>query len=348
MKGRRGYIYCLILLVALYGTAVSPEVKPDTILMRYHSYPTYTRIVLEGNPEILQDAKVLSGTGMIIVEFQKGGSLKPSNLSINDGMVKSVEFRKMDGNKTLNVILEKTPSGFKTFLLKDPDRRVIDIYRATTTTITPTIKTKTVIVIDPGHGGPSPGAIGPSGLQEKAITLDIALKLRALFLRYPEFKIILTRGSDFSVPLRDRAAQANINKSDLFLSLHVDSSFGKSKRPFKIFLSELKGRPDIGELINTYLWDIQQEKSLEQSMKLAETLKEALKRLNWDIKIREAPLLVLMGVEAPAVLVEIPSLMNPEVKKALRDESFKMNIASSLLEGVINYKRTTLNDQARF
>lgn len=334
-------ISSFLFLPALHGLAQTPEdrQKEITLLLRHQSYPTYTRIVLEGDDETLKEARVLRmDSGLqFSIEFKKKPSLiKPSTLSVNDGLVKSVESIEKGDKAVLKIILEKAPHDYKSFFLKDPPRRVIDIYKGPVTTSVP----RAVIVIDPGHGGTDIGAKGLSGLQEKVLALDMALRLKTLLQKNPEIKVILTRSSDVALPLRERAFIGNSNKADLFISLHGNSSFGKSRRYFIIYLlqpAESKKEDDR----NPYLWDIQHEKALKESNRLAENLKESLKkRSDENIMIREEPLIGLMGVEAPSVLLEIS--MNPEEEKSLQKEVYKNKIVSNIMEGILNFIKKRL------
>lgn len=328
-------ILSFIFLSALQGMAQNPEVKPKeiTLLLRHQSYPAYTRVVVEGDEEILKEAKVLRGeTGLqFSIEFKKRTFvIKPATLSIKDGLVKSIEFIEKGDKRVLNIILEKAPYDYKSFFLRDPPRRVLDIYKGPITSSVP----KTIVVIDPGHGGPDLGAVGTSGLQEKVLTLDIALRLKTLLQRSSDIKVILTRSSDFSVPLRERAFIGNTNKADLFISLHGNNSFGKSRKNFVIYLLPLESRSP--ENRSPYLWDLQHEKAIKESNRFAEALKEGLKKSrDEDTRVKDAPLLELMGVEAPSVLLEIP--MGPEEEKNLQKELYKNRIASDLIEGIISY-----------
>lgn len=326
-------ILSFIFLPLLHGVAQVPEDKELSLLVRHQSYPSYTRIVIEGDEETLKEAKVLRiDPGLqFLVEFKKKAFLlKPSTLSINDGLVKSVEFIEKGDKNVLNIILEKAPHDYKSFFLKNPPRRVIDIYKSP---LDPS-SYRAVIVIDPGHGGSDEGAKGQSGLLEKVLTLDIALRLKTLLQKNPEIKVILTRSSDTSLSLRERAFIGNSNKADLFISLHGSSSFGKPKKDFIIYL--LLHRESREEERNPYLWDIQHERALKESKALAESLKESIKKVSGEeVLIKEAPLLGLMGIEAPSVLIEIPLI--PVEEKKLQNESYKNRIASNIMEGIINY-----------
>lgn len=325
-----------LLLSSLQVFAQSPEVKPNgiTLLLRYQSYPAYTRIVLEGDEEILKETMVLRmDSGLqFSIEFKKKPSLiKPETLLINDGLVKAVELIEKGDKKILNILLEKAPHDYKSFLLKEPPRRVIDLYKGPVTTSVP----RAVIVIDPGHGGTDIGAKSPSGLQEKVLALDMALRLKTLLQKNPEIKVILTRNSDVSVPLRERAFVGNSNKADLFISFHGNSSFGKSSKDFIVYVLP-PHEPKTEENRNPYLWDIQHVRSIKESKRLAESIKESLEKgADSNILIKDAPILGLMGVEAPSVLLEIP--MVTEGEKKLQKDSYKNKVASNIMDGIINF-----------
>lgn len=329
-------VLLVILLEAVQVKAQIPAVKPKeaTLILRHQSYPTYTRIVLEGDEEILRESKVLRGgiESQFSIEFKKKGFfIKPPTLSIKDGLVKSIEFIDKGEKNVLNIILEMEPHNYKSFFLKDPSRRVLDIFRG------PVISTalKAVVVIDPGHGGSDIGARGLSGLQEKVLTLDIAVRIKKILQKNPDIKVILTRSSDMAIPLRERAFIGNNNKADLFISIHGNNSFGKSKKDFVIYLLPTTESKEEKDKIS-YLWDIQYKSSIKESSRLAESIMESLKKASGeDIIIKEAPLIGLMGVEASSVFVEIP--MGPEDEKSLQKESIKNKIASNLVEGIINF-----------
>jgi len=339
----KGILFILLLSISLLGlqaVAQTPEVKPmeSALILRSQSYPTYTRIVLEGDGEILRETKVLrGGDSEFIIEFKKKPfSIKPTTLSIKDGLVRSVEFLEKGDKKILTIFLEKAPQDYKSFLLKDPPRRVLDLYKVPLSSVSssPAPSPKAMIVIDPGHGGPDSGAVNPSGLQEKVVVLDIAFRIKTLLQRNPDIRVTLTRTSDVAVSLRERAYIGNSNRASIFISLHGNSSFGKSKKGFIIY--HLPAEYKSPEERNPFLWDIQYQKSLNGSIHLADILKEALKKgRGEEINVREAPILELLGVEASSVLLEIP--MGPEEEKNLQREDYKNRIASEVVEAIINY-----------
>ena len=214
------------------------------------------------------------------------------------------------------------------------------------------------IVIDPGHGGES-GAISDSGVMEKEITLDVALRLRRLMGKEP-YEVLLTRQSDQLVPLDKRVEFANGNKGDLFISIHVNSMEPKSIRaletyyvgptddPATLKLASIENK-DSGYSLSDYkqiLEKIYVDARHEESRTLAKTIQaqlhHSLKTANPHLEnrgIKSAPFVVLIGTQMPAILVEISVLSNDEEVKLLTKEQYRENIALALLQGIKNYAR---------
>ena len=185
-----------------------------------------------------------------------------------------------------------------------------------------------VVVIDPGHGGDDLGAVGPSGLAEKAVTLSVAQKMREILSETCE--VHLTRNGDFPVDLEDRTAVANHHRADVFVSLHAGGAFRHQGRGTVIFyyghsrslesfaLEEHGGSLEIND--EPTQWDEVQDKHGVRAQVLAglvhRHLQEQISPV--DIGTREAPCLVLRGADMPAVLVEIAHLSHPAEEADLR------------------------------
>ncbi len=224
----------------------------------------------------------------------------------------------------------------------------------------PSREIKTV-VIDPGHGGLWPGALGKAGTLEKDITLAISLKLAAVIQRNLALRVILTRDKDVDVSLENRAAIANNNKADIFLSIHANSSYQKDARgPEMYFLSleatdeearklaYLENNPtqpeegiagDSQDEIQMILWDMAQAAYLKQSSELAESIQNELNLLlrTRSRGIRQAPFTVLAGVACAAVLVEVAFLSNPREERRLLNEDFQNEAAKAIYDGLVSY-----------
>jgi N-acetylmuramoyl-L-alanine amidase len=217
------------------------------------------------------------------------------------------------------------------------------------------------IVIDPGHGGLEPGAKGRFGTLEKNISLAVSLKLKAIIERNLALRVVLTRAEDVDVSLENRAAKANNNKADLFISIHVNSSFLRQARGSETFflsmeatdeearkLAYMENNPTELEKgisseneddIKMILWDMAQTAYLNQSSILAESIQNELNSL-FFIKnrgIKQAPFKVLCGVACPAVLVEVAFISDPDEERKLRTEDFQMKIAQAVFRGLENY-----------
>ncbi len=226
------------------------------------------------------------------------------------------------------------------------------------------------VIIDPGHGGKDPGAIGPSGLQEKGVVLDIGRRLRDLLQRDPrtsEMTVIMTRDDDTYIPLPDRYGQANSNQGDLFISIHVNAWHDPTVNGFMtFFLAEAKNDDarqmaqfensvvrfedanpalsiDAGEpMLAAVLGELISTKYLEESQVFAGIVQDELTgRVRHQVrsrKVDQAGLLVLNGASMPSVLVETAFITNVAEENFLRQNSFKNRVAEALHEAIIAYK----------
>ncbi len=217
------------------------------------------------------------------------------------------------------------------------------------------------IVIDPGHGGLEPGARGRFGTLEKNVALEIGLKLRSVIERNFPSRVVLTRDKDLNVSLENRAALANNNKADFFISIHANSSFRKDAHGSETYflsrdatdeearkLAFLENNPtEFGEgitgesedEIQMILWDMAQSAYLKQSSLLAESIQKELNLLlrTSNRGIKQAPFTVLAGVACPAVLVEVAFISNPREERSLTREGFQINVAQAIYRGLVNY-----------
>ncbi len=179
------------------------------------------------------------------------------------------------------------------------------------------------IVLDPGHGGNDPGAIGPTGLKEKEVNLDVARRAYALLGGYGA-RVVLTRNGDEEIDLYARSQKANAAGADLFVSIHMNANSSPS----------LKGT-------STYYARSGEDKAqrLEKSRQLANELQASLvDALGLEDKgVRQADFVVLRETAIPAVLIEAAFLSNPEEEKLLASASFREKIARAIVEGIGNY-----------
>ncbi len=216
------------------------------------------------------------------------------------------------------------------------------------------------IILDPGHGGHDAGTVGPGNLVEKEIALDVALRLRNL-LADQGFAVLMTRERDAAVQLDQRAAFANASAGDLFMSIHVNwipnqrargietYYLGPTDDPFLTQLAAAENREsgyslsDLKRLLEGIYADIRRDESrrLAEAVnrKLFQSLSLANPRLA-DRGVKQAPFVVLVATEMPAVLVEVSCLSHQDEARLLADPGYRHLIARALFAGIIDYART--------
>ncbi len=217
------------------------------------------------------------------------------------------------------------------------------------------------VVIDPGHGGSEVGAVGPSGLTEGRLVLDIAKRLSDLIEQRLGLDVRLTRDRDIDKSLEERTAFANNLKADVFISIHANSYRGRGVHGAEtFFLSdratdddarrvaaiendtlELQGPGAGDDELQMLLWDMAQTAHLQESAVLAEMIQGNLNSLTGttDRGIKQAPFRVLKGANMPAVLVEVGFLSNPEEERMLADPRHRQRIADMLFQSLSDYRR---------
>jgi N-acetylmuramoyl-L-alanine amidase len=213
------------------------------------------------------------------------------------------------------------------------------------------------IVIDPGHGGVQTGAIAESGLTEKQVTLDVALRLRRL-LADASFEVLLTRDSDKTLALEKRVEIANSNNADLFLSIHVNwmeprtirgpETFfvGPTNDPTTMKLVSMENRDskhsfaDLRQALEKIYIDARRNESRTLAKMIQGQLYGSLKQTNTALEnrgVKTAPFAVLIGTQMPAILVEVSCLSNSEEVKLLTNGEYREKIALALLDGIRSY-----------
>lgn len=214
------------------------------------------------------------------------------------------------------------------------------------------------IVIDPGHGGHDTGTIGPTGLEEKDVVLDVGLKLRKLLEQNTGCEVVMTRSDDTFIPLEERTAIANEKGADLFLSIHANSSPDKSARGIETYYLNFTSNPDALEVaarenatsqegvheLQDMIKKIALTEKIEESQEFAQVVqREVYMRVTKaggaqrDRGTKKAPFVVLIGANMPSVLAEISFLSNPRDEHSLRRSDYRQKIAYALYEGIVDY-----------
>ncbi|WP_440940690.1 N-acetylmuramoyl-L-alanine amidase [Immundisolibacter sp.] len=221
------------------------------------------------------------------------------------------------------------------------------------------------IVIDAGHGGHDPGAIGPNKLREKDITLAVARELAAQINAQRGMRAVLTRSDDRFLELRERTAVAHKHKADLFISIHADAVAKGTARGSSVYaLSENGASSEFARLLaarenaagmppglatagqdrmlRSVLLDLSQNATIESSLRLAERLLDRLADVNklHRSDVQQAGFMVLKSPQVPSVLVETAFISTPEEARKLADPAFRRRLASALVAGVRDYLQT--------
>lgn len=220
-----------------------------------------------------------------------------------------------------------------------------------------TITIQTVI-IDAGHGGKDPGAIGPTGLKEKTVTLDIAMRLKDLIQsKLKNVKVIMTRSDDRYVSLQERTLLANKYPDAVFISIHCNASYNKNAKGAETyFLSTAKTdwqravearenaslafdvKIEDREGIDFVLWDLAQNEFLSESSHLAELIQMHFESNTKNPRgLNQAGFYVLKGNYMPAVLVETAFISNKEEETLLKTSSFRQTLAENIFNGIKVY-----------
>jgi N-acetylmuramoyl-L-alanine amidase len=213
------------------------------------------------------------------------------------------------------------------------------------------------IVLDPGHGGTELGARGPSGTLEKDIALSVARQLRAAIENRLGLRVLMTRSGDETVALDARAALANNNKADLFISLHANASVRSSATGAEVFYVSVGDYdapgaeaaepgamlPVLGggqRSVDLILWEMAQARHLNESARFASLVEEELRqRVPMSPRaIQQAPFRVLVGANMPAVLVEMGFITNPTEEKRLLAPEYQGQLVTTLLNAIIRFK----------
>ena len=226
----------------------------------------------------------------------------------------------------------------------------------------PSVVRLATIVIDAGHGGEDPGAIGRHGSREKDITLTIARRLKALVDAEPNMRALLTRDADYYLPLQGRVDKARKVRADLFVSIHADAFVRPNARGSSVFaLSErratseaarwLARKENEADLIGGVnldvkdkylaqtLLDLSQTATIDHSLRLGNSVLRQLGTINnlHKAQVEQASFAVLKAPDIPSILVETAFISNPEEEKRLNDDEYQDKLARAILGGIRDY-----------
>lgn len=371
---KKAFILPLLCMLFLSVSEASRQTAVQKI--RFSSYKSQTRVVIDLSGPIVFTQNRIAEPDRIFFDIENSilSDNVNSSVPIMDGVLKKVRMSQFN-EKTVRVVLDIDKiSSYSIFMLEDPQRLVIDVYpeiagesqkenRESPKTLPDRDLNKIeTIVIDAGHGGKDPGAIGPGGLQEKDITLYVGKKLGEILEQKQGVKIIYTRDKDIFVPLNERTEIANSHRADLFVSIHVNASERRNARGIetyflnwtndrealkvaarenKIPISKMEKIQDGLQMI---LQDLARNNKREESMRLAHSVQSSLVnslRSDYskieDLGVKYALFYVLVGAEMPSILVEISFISNHEEEKRLAASSYRNKVAEAIAKGIDTY-----------
>ncbi|WP_129954957.1 MULTISPECIES: N-acetylmuramoyl-L-alanine amidase AmiC [unclassified Rahnella] len=385
-----------ILSVSKVGFAASSQV----IAVRIWPSSTYTRITLESSTPLKYKQFLLSDPPRVVVDIEDvhlNSVLKGLGEKVqqSDPYIRQARVGQFD-TKTVRLVFElKHVINPHVFTLKPVaefhNRLVLDLYpqegeisaqddpllalledynRGDVARTLPPEKAKDgqagrsrplVIMLDPGHGGEDPGAIGKYKTREKDVVLQIGRRLQKLIMREPNMKAHMTRNEDVFIPLKVRVAKARKLRADLFISIHADAFTSRAAKGSSVFALSTKGATSsaarflaqtqnesdlIGGVsksgdryLDHTMFDLVQTATISDSLKFGKEVLTRMGRINHlhKNKVDQAGFAVLKAPDIPSILVETAFISNISEEKKLRTAHFQQQVAESILAGIKAY-----------
>jgi N-acetylmuramoyl-L-alanine amidase len=294
-------------------------------------------------------------------------------VQVRNGLLKVVRAGRFR-NGVVRVVADlERESSYRVFTMTDPYRVIIDIDgraavaapagsgapQASPEPRPAAPRERIRVMLDPGHGGKDPGAIGPTGLREKDVVLALGRMVRDRLRRDESFEVHMTRDADVFIPLEERTAMANQARADIFVSLHINASPNRNAEGVSTYvLSRASSDRHALEVaarengvpaaklsaVKFIIDDLSTYGRKTESLKLAKTVNDAIvKNVNGrfgrltDLGLKQAPFYVLVGARMTAVLLEASFISNRREESRLRDPEYLAAIADSVVEAIRYY-----------
>lgn len=393
----------LLAAAVLFAGGVSPASagrSPSVSGIHAWTNEIYTRVAVYTGDEVSWRADTVDADPSrnlpprIFIDIQ--GAAIPKDLlhnpvDVHNGLLRQVRAGRYSKDTVRVVVDLERPSTFRVFALPDPYRIIVDIdgegeipvpqdatERAGAVPAPPgtpapagTPRRQPVrVMIDPGHGGKDPGAIGPTGLQEKDVVLAIGRLVRDKLGRSDGYEVRMTRDSDVFIPLEERTAMANRNRADIFVSLHINASRNRRANGISTYVLsrgasnredlELAARENgvpVAKLqgVSFIIDDMFTGARKNESLRLAKTVNDAIYRNistryggHQNLGLKQAPFFVLVGARMTAVLVESSFISNAREEAHLRDPAYLERIADGVVEAVRYYGQNGIMARTNF
>jgi N-acetylmuramoyl-L-alanine amidase len=350
--------------------------------VRFWSAPDHSRVVIDLTESVQYEISSLEDPPQFHLELKEAFLYTPKrDLEVKDPFLAKISLTGLEKGRVKLVLHQKKPLHVNVFTLKPYEektyRLVIDLVDAVQEKMEieerqkqKEIKPKgaKIVVIDPGHGGEDPGAMGLRKTMEKDIVLKVGEKAVHLLNQNKGIQAFLTRKGDYFIPLEKRTGIAREYGADLFVSLHTDGSFNPQARGSSVYCLSLSGATDqaaktladkenlsniLGGAfskptglsrdpnLNQILLDLRQNDTMRDSFQFAETLLKDIKPIN-PLKYpsyRQANFIVLRAPDIPSVLVEMAYITNKEDERLLNRGEFQKQMAEILTTSVKRYFR---------
>jgi len=376
----------LLLALAFVGSA-----QAEVVAARIWPAPEYTRLTLETKEELKYTLFTVKDPDRLVLELETDEIAGPitdlqGKLTVEDPYIKGLRVARnrpgivrvvLDLKQTVNAqVFTLKPVGEYGYRLVldlhplvpiDPLAQLIQQTQQSQAPQPPKapgapVARLATIVIDAGHGGEDPGAIGRRGSREKDITLMIARRLKALIDAEPNMRALLTRDGDYFLPLNVRVDKARQVKADLFVSIHADSFVRRDARGSSVFaLSERRATSEMAKLLakkenesdliggvnfkgkDSYvtqtLLDLSQTATIDHSLRLGGSVLKQLGSVN-DLhkpRVEQASFAVLKAHDVPSILIETAFISNPQEEKRLASTPYQDKLARAILAGIKDY-----------
>jgi len=392
---RGGLVAVLALALSLFVGALEAQV----VSTRIWPARDYTRVTIESKNELRYTLFALKDPERLVLDFE-GAELSPAlaelhgKVTTGDPYIEKLRVGRFRPGVLRLVLDLKASVNAQAFTLKPiaeyGHRLVLDLYplvppdplaalieqsekaipSAPPVAGTPAparpqptkIERLAIIVIDAGHGGEDPGALGRLGSREKDITLMIAKRLKALIDAESNMRALLTRDADYFLPLHVRVEKARKVKADLFVSIHADAFVRPDARGSSVFalsgrratseaarwLAKKENEADLvggvsldvkDRYLAQTLLDLSQTATMDHSLRLGRSVLRELGAVNTLHKphVEQASFAVLKAPDVPSILVETAFISNPEEEKRLNDHAYQDRLARALLSGIRQY-----------
>jgi N-acetylmuramoyl-L-alanine amidase len=382
-------LFCLLFV----SQSLAAETNTNIDRIRYKSLQGHTRVVLDLSGSAIFEYSRLKDPDRLFIDLNNSSLNREisNSMSVSDGLLKQIRVSQHKGQKVRVVLDLLNVEGYKIFRLSDPSRVVVDIFGSGAVQpvkreekVVPRIspngadqlvksEEKVVprisphrVVLDPGHGGRDPGALGPGGIREKDIVLDIVRRVKRILEVDKGYEVHLTRSRDSYLSLEKRTQIANRKKADLFVSVHLNANRRRvakgletyllnwtdneeairvAARENKISFKRMRqSRSELGVILASLQLQNKRDESLKLAHYVQDSMVSSLRHKYSSVEdhgVKQALFYVLLGAEMPSVLVEGSYITNYSEAKRLKSKVYREYLARGIASGIKTYFANT-------